>query len=186
MKQTNTKAVAAAGWSPVRKSQAGFGMLEVLISLLILAIGLLGLASLQTTSLAQTNEVRNRSQAILLAEDLIERIRSNRSNIDAYDDNAGNAADDDGEEGGEGGAGEGVEDEALEGEQGEEQADAPTCEPDFAISNTGVAADDLAEWKNSLACLLPGGNGFVTVDDGVVTVRLVWGTNGSLQLEARP
>lgn len=152
--QNTPISVVPAGGYQRRKSEAGFGMLEVLISLLILAIGLLGLASLQTTTLAQTTEVRNRSQAILLVDDLLERVRANRSNIASYEVAAGNL---------------------------------PDCATDFAIENNGVAADDLAEWKNSLACLLPGGNGSVTEDNGVVTVQVVWSGNAAgISLEARP
>lgn len=73
------------------KSNAGFGMIEILVSLLVLAIGLLGLASLQTTSLTQSSETRNRSQAILLADDMFERIRANRNDIASYVVAAGNA-----------------------------------------------------------------------------------------------
>ena len=66
------------------KGNAGFGMIEILVSLLVLAIGLLGLASLQTTGLTQSSETRNRSQAILLADDMFERIRANRDSINSY------------------------------------------------------------------------------------------------------
>jgi len=60
--------------------QKGFGLIEILIALLILAIGLLGMAALQTTSLQQTTGSQARTQAILLAEDMVERIRANRPN----------------------------------------------------------------------------------------------------------
>lgn len=60
--------------------QRGFGLIEILVALLILAIGLLGMASLQTTSLQQTTGSQTRTQAILLAEDMVERIRANRPN----------------------------------------------------------------------------------------------------------
>lgn len=80
-----------AGAGP--KSQRGIGMIEVLVALLILAIGLLGLASLQTTGLNQTNEARNRSQAVLLAQDMLERMRANRKNLSDYAFAAGSAPD---------------------------------------------------------------------------------------------
>lgn len=190
MIQINSKTVGKAPANLPRKgrAEAGFGMLEVLISLLILAIGLLGLASLQTTSLAQTTEIRNRSQAILLVDDLVERVRANRSNIEQYDDDAGAGEPEEGgapEEGGEPAEGESPIGEPGGGD--DNAGAAPVCDADFAINNnTDVATNDLAEWRNSLACLLPGGNGFVSVDDGVVTVRVVWGENGSLELDARP
>ena len=67
-----------------RNTQKGFGLIEILIALLILAIGLLGMASLQTTSLQQTTGSQARTQAIFLAEDMVERIRANRPNRNAY------------------------------------------------------------------------------------------------------
>ncbi len=58
---------------------AGFSLLEVLVGLIILAVGLLGLAGLQMKSLKQNNEAYLRSQATLQAYDILERIRANRS-----------------------------------------------------------------------------------------------------------
>lgn len=60
------------------KRSAGFSMIEVLIAVLILAIGLLGVAALQMASLDQGQESYFRSQATALADDLAGRIRSNR------------------------------------------------------------------------------------------------------------
>ena len=57
--------------------QHGFSLLEVLIALLVLAIGLLGLATLQTVGLKFNQESYLRSQAVLIAYDIIDRIRSN-------------------------------------------------------------------------------------------------------------
>lgn len=71
--------------------QSGFGLIEVLVAVLILSIGLLGMASLQTTGLKQTTEGRNRSQAVLLAHDMLERVRANRPALASYDVAAGNA-----------------------------------------------------------------------------------------------
>ena len=124
-----------------RQNQQGFGLIEVLVALLILAIGLLGMASLQTTSLQQTTGSQARTQAILLAQDLVERIRANRPNRAAY------VLDD---------------------------PDALDCDTEFTLDNANVATDDLNEWRNSLACLLPGGNGEVTVNADVITVDISW------------
>lgn len=141
------------------KNNAGFGMIEILVSMLVLAIGLLGLASLQTTGLTQSSETRNRSQAILLADDMFERIRANRDSINSYVVAAAGTA--------------------------------PTCNRAYKVANTDVVADDIAEWQNSLGCLLPGGNGAVQVNAGVVTVDITWNTNtgnsvdGSVTMEAR-
>jgi type IV pilus assembly protein PilV len=63
--------------TPPRR-QRGFYMLEVLVSVLILAIGLLGLAALQSRALRYNHDAYVRSQAAILANDITERMRSVR------------------------------------------------------------------------------------------------------------
>lgn len=57
--------------------QRGFSLIEVLIALLILSIGLLGIAGLQGASLGKTRESSLRTQAMIMAQDLIDSMRSN-------------------------------------------------------------------------------------------------------------
>ncbi|MDG9922195.1 MULTISPECIES: type IV pilus modification protein PilV [unclassified Pseudomonas] len=66
------------------KRQSGFTLIEVLVSIVILAIGLLGLAAMQLQSLKYTQGSQWRSQANFLAYDIVERIRANRENVDSY------------------------------------------------------------------------------------------------------
>jgi len=56
----------------------GFSLIEVLIALLVLAIGLLGLAALQAQALRYNHDAYVRTQATNLAYDIIERMRTNR------------------------------------------------------------------------------------------------------------
>ncbi|MBZ4192819.1 MAG: type IV pilus modification protein PilV [Candidatus Contendobacter sp.] len=65
--------------------QKGFTLLEVLVAVLVLAIGLLGLAGLQATSLQVNQSASMRSQATNLAYDMADRIRANRSAARAGD-----------------------------------------------------------------------------------------------------
>ncbi|MGP4843814.1 type IV pilus modification protein PilV [Marinobacter sp. 1Y8] len=138
MIQLNRKALKCRGGMT---QQSGFGMIEILIAVLILAIGLLGMGSMQTTGLQQTTEARNRSQAVFLAQDMLERVRANRAAVASYALAAGNA---------------------------------PACNTAFAIDNSAVDANDQAEWKNALACLLPGGDGSVAVNGQNVVVTVTW------------
>lgn len=62
----------------IRRHQSGFSMLEVLVSMIIIAIGLLGLAALQAQSLRSNQSAYLRSQATLLAYDMFDRMRANR------------------------------------------------------------------------------------------------------------
>jgi type IV pilus assembly protein PilV len=57
--------------------QLGVGMLEILISLLVLSIGLLGLASMQATGLKHNRNAYFRTQATILADDISDRMRAN-------------------------------------------------------------------------------------------------------------
>jgi type IV pilus assembly protein PilV len=62
-----------------RSSQKGVGMVEVLVALIILAIGVLGYVMLQVRAMEATVEGTQRIQAINIARDLAERVRVNRS-----------------------------------------------------------------------------------------------------------
>lgn len=55
----------------------GFSMIEVLVTMAITTVGLLGLSSLQLQSMRATQDTGNRSQAIWIANDLKNRIKSN-------------------------------------------------------------------------------------------------------------
>lgn len=59
--------------------QAGITMIEVLIALLIFAIGLLGVAGMQTLALKSTNNSNARTMVNLHAYEIAERMRANMS-----------------------------------------------------------------------------------------------------------
>ncbi|ERS87097.1 hypothetical protein Q667_15575 [Marinobacter sp. C1S70] len=65
-------------YSDVKKRCSGFSMIEVLIALIVLAIGLLGVAGLQTVSMQQTVASDTRSVAVMHAQSMAETIRSLR------------------------------------------------------------------------------------------------------------
>jgi len=56
----------------------GFTLIEALVALVVLSIGLLGVAALQLTSLRSNHSSAMRSQATYLAYDIIDRMRANR------------------------------------------------------------------------------------------------------------
>ena len=56
----------------------GFTLLEVLITLIILAVGMLGLANLQSKIHITEVESYQRAHAVLLLQDMVDRINSNR------------------------------------------------------------------------------------------------------------
>lgn len=70
--------------SAVGNRQRGFSMIEVLIALVVLAVGLLGLALLQTTNLRYTKSANLRTQAVNLGTEMLDIIRSNNTEAAAY------------------------------------------------------------------------------------------------------
>ena len=67
----------------MKQSQSGFTMLEVLVSILIMAIGMLGLAGLMAASMRNNHGAYHRTQAVWLAYDVADRMRANRQNARA-------------------------------------------------------------------------------------------------------
>lgn len=62
-----------------RSNANGFTLLEVLVALIVLSIGLLGLASMQANGLKHNHSAYLRSQAVTYAYDIIDRMRANHS-----------------------------------------------------------------------------------------------------------
>ncbi len=67
--------------------QSGFTLLEVLVAILVLSIGLLGLAGLMASSIRNNHSAYQRTQATWLAYDAIDRMRVNRANAIASTNN---------------------------------------------------------------------------------------------------
>lgn len=59
------------------RSSKGSSLIEVLITLLIFAVGLLGFAGLQVNALQSTADSGQRSQAVWISQELAERMRAN-------------------------------------------------------------------------------------------------------------
>lgn len=59
------------------RRQRGFSLIEVLIAILILAIGLLGMAHMQASGMRSTHGAYLRTQATILAGDILDSMRAN-------------------------------------------------------------------------------------------------------------
>ena len=57
----------------------GVGLIEILVSILVIGIGALGVVSMQLTGLKFNTGSQGRTQAIFLATDMMDRIRANRA-----------------------------------------------------------------------------------------------------------
>ena len=78
-----------AATSGVRRARAfarqgGFSMLEVLISIMITVVGLLGLIGMQAVAARAELESYQRAQALVLLNDMVERINTNRGSAACY------------------------------------------------------------------------------------------------------
>lgn len=63
-----------------KQTQRGVGLIEVLIAVLVLSIGILGIAALQTRALADNGSSLNRSAATAASYSIIEAMRLDRKN----------------------------------------------------------------------------------------------------------
>lgn len=67
-----------------RASQSGFSLIEVLVTIAILVVGLLGLGSLQTRVSMAEFEAYQRAQALAIAQDIADRISANKHSAASY------------------------------------------------------------------------------------------------------
>jgi type IV pilus assembly protein PilV len=68
----------------LRRRQRGVSMIEVLVTIVILAVGLLGLAGLQSRLQMSEMEGYQRAQAMILLEDMAHRFAANRNSAADY------------------------------------------------------------------------------------------------------
>lgn len=116
----------------------GSTLVEVLVALLLLAVGLLGGSAMQLSSLRARHESALLSTAMQLAASMAERMRANSTQMQAIDaDNPYLGLD-------------------YEAGLLEEAAGAPACLGDTACSAAQLAQFDIAEWKQHLRQDLPG------------------------------
>ena len=66
---------------PGSHRQTGVTMIEVLVVVIIIAVGLLGIVALQTSGVKQAGYSNLQTQAVFLVQDLADKIRANRENV---------------------------------------------------------------------------------------------------------
>lgn len=69
--------------------QQGVSLVESMIALLVISIGLLGIAALQVTSISQNSSALHHSQAVMAAYNMSDRIRANDISAAAFASYAG-------------------------------------------------------------------------------------------------
>jgi len=120
--------------------ETGFSLLEVLITILVLSIGLLGFAGLQAQSLRTNSSASQGSAATALANEIINRMRANRAS-------AATPA--------------GAYSETRAGQLGVLN---PACDTPAGCLPAAQVLHDLAQWDAAIAATLPNGLGVVCRD----------------------
>lgn len=85
-RETRRRTAAGKYQRPLRRD-LGVSMVEVLVAVVVLSIGLLGLAGLQASGMRVGQSSIYRSQAAQLSYDMIDRMRVNIANTAAYSHN---------------------------------------------------------------------------------------------------
>ncbi len=68
----------------MRRAAAGFALIESMVTIVVIAFGLLGVAGLVSRSFVTEAEANQRTQAQLLLQDMVSRIEANRGNAATY------------------------------------------------------------------------------------------------------
>ncbi len=66
------------------RRNGGFTLVEAMVALIVLSVGLLGIAALYVETLRANRTSLHRTEAVNLATDIADRMRSNRLPADAY------------------------------------------------------------------------------------------------------
>lgn len=157
-------------------SQQGASLIEVLVTLVILMLGLLGLVGLMVQSQRSQMESYQRVQALVVLQDMVNRINTNRKAASCYAVSAANGS-------------------GFLGTAGAGQATIPsTCPvtvPPITAEQQAMVISDLTEWSNLLlgsaeqsgsgnAGAMLGARGCITlVSAGVYQVSVVWQGSGA-------
>lgn len=69
---------------PKANRNRGFSLIEVLVAVLVMAIGMLGIAALQSTALRNNQSAFQRGQAVIHSYTIIDSMRANRRLVGDY------------------------------------------------------------------------------------------------------
>lgn len=138
-----------------KSNEQGFTFIEVLIAVLVISIGLLGMAGLQTTGIQQSHNSYLKTQASILAYDMADRMRANLQGVTAghYDN--------------------------VNSEKNPVDTEPSCINTGDPCTAQETASYDVYQWTNvaadgSVAKLLPSGLGMVSENAGIFTITVLW------------
>ena len=139
-----------------KETSRGFTLVEVLIALVVLAIGMLGIAALLLNGLQSSRIALLRTQAVMLASDIGDRIRANRTGGTAYALTSGTTL----------------------------STPSKLCTTAGQCNSSEIAAVDLYAWQQTVLAALPGATTAVTVapvgalSSNTYTITISWTQSG--------
>jgi len=136
-------------------AQRGFSLIEVMIALLVLALGLLGLAFLQVLNVRYTNSAQHRTMATNLASEVMDMMRSNPRHLVVYNR---------------------LTEDSFAG------VTVPATGCSSAAEDAATALNNITRWRCDVVSQLPGGRGSVQVVENpagrfIATVTVTWADN---------
>ncbi len=148
---------------PMANRYAGFSLIEVLVALLVLSIGLLGLAALQATGMKYNSDAYYRTQASILAYDIIDRMRANPK-----------------------GAGDGdyVVNETSLATKLSSFASGTKCDTNVCSTTSAIALFDLGRWYEAQRAVLPapGMPSTISKSGNSHTITIRWRERGDIEM----
>lgn len=159
---------------PARRAR-GFSLIEVLISLVILSVGLLGIAAMVAVSMKSKYSSYQRSQASALAYAILDRMRANRAPAASSDYDVAIGAT----------VGKALTSQSITGPPtGDCTGTSANC------STSQIAALDLAQWKAELANTLTSGDGSIATASlsqmTQVIIKVQWNDSRADQATGAP
>ncbi len=132
--------------------QRGVSLLEVMITMVIIAVGLLGLLGLQAKSMSGSKDTFDKKIAAELVAQMTERIRSNHLGFMADNYTTSLAV-------------------------GDAIAAAPVCGGATACTPAQIAALDLVNWQTDLRSRIPESGAYIVTSPGAGATMLTNGTS---------
>jgi type IV pilus assembly protein PilV len=142
-------------WKGAASRDRGISLVESLVALLVLSIGMLGIAALYVESLRSGRTALLRTQAVTLGGDMADRIRANPDGSSAYQDAITSAG------------------------------EVAACKPSgTGCSVSDLAHHDKAVWLGTIERALPDGTGTIVVNTATnpttYTITVSWSESGQV------